>query len=182
MNATINNGKATVNRTLNGLTISVPSRKVWLAMIFLPVWLCGWAFGFVAAGSNMLGLWGAAGETDLFLAVWLVGWTVGGIFAIGVVLWLWFGRETFEISGTKVHFTRGVFGLGLRKELDRSQVENVRYHAVDTGSFSGNRNAAAFGFGDGRIKFDYGMKTYSFGLGVDEAEARYLVEQIASTL
>ncbi len=180
---TINNGQATITRTPNGLEITVPSRKQWFAMLFLPVWLLGWAGGFVFAGGSVIGSLGGGGAPDLFLLVWLIGWTVGGVFAIGIVLWLWFGRESFRINGSKVIFYRGVFGVGVRKSLIRSQVTNIRYNAVDTGLRGDNRNvAAAIGYGTGRIAFDYGMKTYSFGLGVDEAEARYLVDQIAGTL
>jgi len=32
--------------------------------------------------------------------------------------------------------------------------------------------------GIGPIRIDYGLKTYSFGLAVDEAEAKYLIELI----
>ena len=41
--------------------------------------------------------------------------------------------------------------------------------------FGGNR-WSFWGLGPGKIKFDYGFKTYSFGLGVDDAEANYIIE------
>ncbi|PPK88228.1 hypothetical protein CLV84_1193 [Neolewinella xylanilytica] len=176
------NGTATIRRTPNGLAITVPSRKQWFAMIFLPVWLLGWAAGFVAAGGSVIGSLGGGEIPDLFLAVWLILWTAGGVFALSVVSWLWFGKEAFRIEGSRVVYFRGVFGFGMRKELHRGQITNVRYHAVDTSLFSGNRNMAAFGFGEGRIRFDYGMKTFSFGLALDEAEARYLADRIAAEL
>src|SRR5262245_33340722 len=46
---------------------------------FLAVWLCGWAFGCVAAIAQILQ--GAGG----FLWIWLVAWTIGGIFAFTVL-------------------------------------------------------------------------------------------------
>jgi hypothetical protein len=43
--------------------------------------------------------------------------------------------------------------------------------------FGGSR-WAFWGLGPGKIKFDYGFKTYSFGLAVDDAEANYLSEEL----
>ena len=34
------------------------------------------------------------------------------------------------------------------------------------------------GFAGGKLRFDYGMKTIKFGIGIDEAEARYLIDEI----
>ena len=47
--------------------------------------------------------------------------------------------------------------------------------------FGGSR-WAFWGLGPGKIKFDYGMKTYSFGLAVDDAEANHLVEYLTNRI
>lgn len=39
------------------------------------------------------------------------------------------------------------------------------------------KNRLAFwGLGEGKVKFDYGMKSPSFGLGLEDAESNYIVK------
>ena len=55
----------------------------------------------------------------------------------------------------------------------RHPVKNLPNEKRGTGIF--NRSP---GFRSGPINFDYGMKTFSFGLATDKARARYCAEQI----
>ncbi|MEM6265257.1 MAG: hypothetical protein AAGI38_22335 [Bacteroidota bacterium] len=63
----------------------------------------------------------------------------------------------------------------MKKRLRQPEVKNFRYNRLDETWF-GVAGHQRFGLGPGRVKFDYGLKTYSFGLAVDEAEARHLVK------
>ena len=38
--------------------------------------------------------------------------------------------------------------------------------------------SSASGFGDGNLAFDYGARTYRFGFGLDEAEAKLLLDAL----
>jgi hypothetical protein len=44
--------------------------------LFIAFWLCGWAFGFYTAASQVM-----AGKGGLFVVFWLGAWTVGGAMA-----------------------------------------------------------------------------------------------------
>ena len=177
----LDNGRATLNVTAGGLDLTVPAYYLWVVRLLLPLWLGGWTMGFVTAGGT---LWGSSGfgELDLFLTFWLLAWTAGGALASATLLWMWFGKERLEIHGQTVRFHRGVFGVGITKELQRAQVRNVRFEQLDTDVWKQRNNLGILGWGKGKIKFDYGLKTYTFALGVDDAEARYLVERIARAL
>ena len=168
-----NNGKATIERTFEGLNITIPSKKNWFALLFGTVWMGGWFFGFLSASgalSSEIGHSGASG----FLTFWLFGWTVGGIAVSFMLLWGYFGQEKFITDRNEISFEKTVFGIGLKNKLDISAITNFRTEFGSDNWLGGNR-WAFWGLGPGKIKFDYGLKTCSFGLGVDDAEANYIV-------
>ena len=87
-------------------------------------------------------------------------------------------REELKKSGINIVpiiFEKTVFGIGKKNKLDRGMIKNFRSESVKN-SWLGDGRLAALGLGPGKIKFDYGLKTYSFGLGVYDAEANYIVE------
>ena len=67
-------------------------------ILFMPVWLVGWAFGEVMAVATLLGGAGLVKVANPsaptgFLLVWLVLWTAGGGLAFVAFAWNAFGRE-----------------------------------------------------------------------------------------
>lgn len=173
----MNNGKATIDNGLYGLSIIIPSKKNWFALLFGTVWLGGWIFGFTNVSDILLSD-GAKGSGAMgFMTFWLIAWTVGGLAVIFLLLWGYFGKEIFIEDGDKVLFEKSVFGVGKKDKLDKSEIGNFRTEIGNDGWFGGNR-WAFWGLGPGKIKFDYGYKTYSFGLGVDDAEANHLVNML----
>ena len=174
----LNNGKAKIEERGSNLTIRIPSKKNWFLLIFGTAWLGGWYFGFKSAIQTM-GIF--EGEStfgvDGFMTFWLLGWTIGGLFIIGLLLWGYLGSEQIAIENSNVNFSKTIFGLGIKKNLKESEVKNFRYNEINESWFGGSR-WAMYGLGPGKVKFDYGLKTFSFGLAVDEAEANYLVETL----
>lgn len=171
----INNGTAKIENSLGGLSISIPSKKNWFALLFGTAWLGGWYFGFKSASSILL-----SGETDNigangFMTFWLIGWTVGGVVIISMLLWGYFGQEQFTSNRGEVYLNKTVFGLGIKKRMETNEIKNIRTEVANGNLFGSNR-WAFWGLGPGKIKFDYGLKTFSFGLGVDDAEADHIVE------
>ncbi|MCB0661653.1 MAG: hypothetical protein KDC24_02845 [Saprospiraceae bacterium] len=171
----MNNGKATILERKGILEISVPSKKNWFILILGVAWQGGWYFGFINAldafSFDQPGFEGIDG----FMLVWLLGWSIAGIGVVIMLFWGFFGKERIIHNQRHLDFERTVFGLGLKKKLETKHLKNFRHEKVDEGLFGGNR-WSIWGLGPGKIKFDYGMKTYSFGLGVDDAEANYLVD------
>ena len=175
---TLNNGRAVIEHALGGLKVTIPSKKNWFVLIFATLWLGGWAMGFLSV-TQELGEGGGSGTG--FLTMWLIGWTAGGAMVLFLLFWGFFGKEILEISSGNLHFEKSVFGIGIKKELMLSEVKNFRTEKISSGFYGGNR-WAFWGLGPGRVKFDYGLKTYSFGLAVDEAEAEYLAEILSQKI
>jgi len=171
---TLKNGRATITKNFNGVNISIPSKKNWFVLLFATVWMGGWAFGFSSALSVLLD--NPPGGVDLFMLVWLTGWTIGGISIVGLLCWGYFGREEIQIQNNQVNFIRSILGLGITKELIKHEVKNIRFNEVPVSNLSTRNNWALWGIGPGKIKMDYGMKTFSFGLALDDAEANYIIE------
>ena len=164
-----NNGKAKIEKTFNGLNIIIPKKNLFI-LIFGTIWLSGWFLGFA-----LFEMFASSGIPKI-ISVFILGtWTIGGLIMIFFLLWGYFGQEKFITDRHEVLFEKTVFGIGKKNRLNISEIKNFRADFVNNSPFGGN-NGALFGFGPGKIKFDYGLKTYSFGFGVDEAEAHYIVE------
>ena len=170
----INNGKAKISKNFDGLSIIIPSKKNWFFLLFGTFWMGGWLLGFLFALETLFSEMDSG--ADLFLFFWLIAWTIGGIAITFFLLWGYFGKEKFITERNEVFFEKTIFGIGKKNRLDISDVKNFRTEFVNERKswFFRNNNLALYGLG-GKIKFDYGFKTYSFGLSVDEAEAEYIV-------
>ena len=171
----IDNGTAKIENSLGALKISIPSKKNWFALLFGTAWLGGWYFGFKSASLMLL-----SGGTDNIganglMIFWLICWTIGGVAIISILLWGFFGQEQFSSDRGEVYLNKTIFGLGIKKQMVGIEIKNIRTEFVNANWLGGNR-WAFWGLGPGKIKFDYGFKTFSFGLGVDDAEADHIVE------
>jgi len=171
----MNNGKARIESNFGNYSIHIPSKKNWFALIFGTMWMGGWYWGLEGA----LGDFGYAGHdgADGFITLWTIAWTLGGISVIIMLLWGYFGQEKLEFDRDELKFEKTVFGVGIKKRLTIKEVSNFRFEKIEDSIFGGNR-WAFWGMGPGKVKFDYGLKTYSFGLGVDDAEAVFLAKEL----
>jgi hypothetical protein len=174
------------------LKISIPSRKNWLIISFFAAWLIGWAFGEITTGAILLKgvlalfsrfnpLPAESGSTpegvDLFLIVWFIGWTLGGGFALYAFFWQVAGREVVEVSHNSVLLRREIFSLGRSMEYLAEHVKDLRVSPYDPKTSKWGRNMD-YGLAGGFLAFDYGAKTIHFGAGVDEAEAKQILQTI----
>jgi hypothetical protein len=172
----------TVEAAEQGLRASIPARRNWFILLFLMVWLGGWVFGEVSAASELLNPKGRG--PSAFLAFWLAGWTLGGAFCAGTVLWQLAGREILLVTPSELTHRVEVFGLGWTRTYQKSEVKNFRATGYSNNPFTNQR--AMFppigGSGDGPIAFDYGARTIRLAPGLEEAEAKMLVRELASQL
>ncbi|HEX9574576.1 MAG TPA: hypothetical protein VF994_10795 [Myxococcales bacterium] len=162
----------------NGVVrVRIPARRNWFLGLFLVVWLCGWLAGEILTLRSAFGARGGARAPPTpFLLLWIAGWTVGGAFAVYAWIWNAFGREVIELDGRALIFRREPIGLPPRKEYDLLHVRNLRVVPFDGSIWSGRESFA--GMRGGPLAFDYGAKTVRFGAGVDEAEARMILDSI----
>src|SRR5690349_1738962 len=169
INRMVENGKAKIINSSGTFTISVPSKKNWFALLLGTAWLGGWYFAFKMASSTLVTQQPHDPGANGFLICWLIVWTVGGLAVISILLWGYFGREQFVSDRGEVYLKKTILGLGIKKRMDPNEIKNIRTEVANAYWLGSNR-WAFWGLGPGKIKFDYGLKTYSFGLGVDDAE------------
>jgi hypothetical protein len=165
-----------------GFRVLIPTRKHWLVILFLGVWLCGWAAAEVAVIRQLLRPGG--GPPVAFLLFWLTGWTLGGGWALGTLLWQLAGREILSVENGQLIYRIELFSLSRTREFAGDQIARLR--AVDYAPNLLSQQAAwmppLFGSGMGPIAFDYGAKSYRVGQSLDESEAPKLVEMLLSRL
>lgn len=171
----IYNGRAKIENAFGALNISIPSKKNWFALLFGTAWLGGWYVGLKNALSVVLSSGADISGANGFMIFWLTGWTIGGVAIISILLWGFFGQEQFTSDKGEVYLNKTIFGLGIKKQMEASEIKNIRTEFANANWLGANR-WAFWGLGPGKIKFDYGFKTFSFGLGVDDAEADHIVE------
>src|SRR3954469_25051310 len=65
--------RARIESIPGGVEVSIPSRRNYAAAAFIAFWLCGWVFGLVTAGGQLLSPThvGKDPPPELFLFVWL---------------------------------------------------------------------------------------------------------------
>jgi hypothetical protein len=151
-------------------------------IIFLPIWLCGWAFGLVTA------FWSLTTGTverlnpnspfspSLFLVVWLIGWTVGGGFALFTWLRMVFGVEILEFKNNVISIKQKILSFEQSRDYDPQHIWRLRTVAIPAASIFNNHHY--WGQNMQSLAFDYGARTIRFGSGIDEAEAAQILELI----
>ena len=182
---TLHNGKAMIRHQFDGLEIIVPSWKHWWNLTAGSLWLIGWGAALFMV-SNFLPLETIlAGEADFsgwFLLAWLFGWIFGGVSVLRHVLWGFFGEESVLIQGPEFIFRKEVFGFGSRKVFDKNAIRDIRFDPGQQVRRNWRSRRMFNGLDDGKIKFAYGMKTFHFGFGLDDAEAKHIVHLLKEKL
>ena len=179
-------GRATVEDDGTTISISAPAGRSWMAILFYPVWFCGWAAGELFALAVLFHIripWmhtvphaPPLAETA-FLTLWLCGWTIGGALALYSWLWMVAGREHMQIGGSSLAIWREPIPFPPRRDFDLASVRRMRVGPAQ--GWLGAQARQYDPFCKGQIAFDYGSKTLHFGAGLDEAEAFELVRLIA---
>jgi hypothetical protein len=179
------------------LRITIPSRKQVFFMFFIGFWLIGWAIGEIFAGGmviagviSLLSGTPAISEVErvgltgggLFMLAWLGIWTVAGGGILYAFLWQLIGKEIVEVSYEGIKIQRAVGRLGRKKEYLASHIKELRVAPLmmDASMFGWTRMGYLWGMSGGLIAFDYGAQTFRFGAGVDEAEAKHILEKITA--
>lgn len=169
--------RITVTDTSQGLRIIIPYSRSWFVIFFLGFWICGWVVAESMVSSQFL-RGDAPPEGEWFMLAWFVVWTVGGMVAIYALLWQVVGKEIVTVRGQILTTRRDIGGFGLGKEYDFVQMRDLRVEPVGFNPLDFSAALQLWGIGGGVIAFDYGARTYRFGVGLDEAEAKEVVTAI----
>lgn len=173
-------GRATIQDNFSDLQIIIPAKRNWFIIIFVAAWLCGWFMGETFALGALTGLIGD-NPFSIFLLFWLIAWTVGGFFAFRTFLWNLIGKEIITVGQGSLMIDKKGALLFKPKTYDLNEVRNIRVQEDNlgyNGIFGTQRNSfSAFNQG-GTIRFDYGLKTVKFAGGIDEAEAKFIIDKL----
>jgi hypothetical protein len=176
-------GRALINETIQGLSIEIPAKRNWFAIIFLTAWLGGWLIGeLFALGFLISGIIGKIGDSfgSLFILFWLIGWTVGGFFAIRSWLWMVAGKEILSFESNELRIEKKAALLYSPKIYDLTEVKNFALNPnTNSDNLFGMSSKDVWNLSNnGIFKFDYGLKTIKIANGLDEAEGRFILEKI----
>ncbi|MFB3879691.1 MAG: hypothetical protein ACE149_00435 [Armatimonadota bacterium] len=179
--------RPTVTEVTAGLEIVMPVRSPALGMVALLA-------AAVSYGGWMAVSWGPERFPPLpgGRVAWLAYCLVGSVFAVGLwaywVLWLLLGREVALLDGTALTLKR-VTPLFTRTEVfDLRDVRALRstpepWSARTLPSWWTRLSVvdiATRGLAGGFLAFDYQGRTIHFGVGLDQARAQQIVDQITT--
>jgi len=175
-------GRAIVHESFNELKIEIPVKRNWYSIIFLFVWMAGWCFGEIMVIGTLAGFIadGTPFSVKIFMIFWLFGWTIGGVFISRRLIWMIAGKEiiVFEEKELKIEKKGAIFLKPKTYDLDQVKQLSLNQNSTKEDVFGRTNYSDFWNMNDnGILKFDYGMKTIKFGQGIDEAEAKYLLEK-----
>ncbi len=171
------NGRAVINQDYNSVVVEIPAKKNWAQMLFMMVWLCGWAVGEYFAVNTLLSS-NAPLFANAFILFWLAGWTFGGGLAFYTVLWQLMGREIIIAESGMLTIQRTVFGLGGKRQFETGSIKDMHFNPDQEVSLPGISHKKVSGRQGGKIRFDYGMKTIRFGMSIEEPEAKMIINRL----
>lgn len=166
-----------ITDTPEGLRMVIPYSRSWFVIGFLGFWICGWAVAEVMVPAQFL-QGNALPEGESLMYAWLGVWTAGGLLAIYAWLWQVMGKEIVTVQGQTFTTRRDIGGFGCDKVYDLVQMRDLRVGPVEFNPLDVSAVLQLWGIGGGVIAFDYGARTYRFGAGLDEAEAKQAVAAI----
>lgn len=160
-----------------GEVIRIPANRSIPFLLFLTVWLVAWTAG----GLSVIGSFLAS--HDLFLGVWLCAWVAGVGFASLLMVWMLAGSETLRVIHGDLENSWRIGPMTWRKLYQGASIQALEA-AQQNPLFAYVRVSGPFGLYAqfGAVQFDYGARTVRVAPGLDEAEARLIVERLLKSL
>lgn len=170
------------------MEIIIPNRGSYATNFFYGIWLVLWIFGGISEIGAFLNT--DSKESILSITVLLGGWTLAG--GVVIIFWLWgsCGREIVRIDDFELQHKKDFVLFSYSKKYNIAHVKCLRVAALNTSGlgnsrrvqywFNGRKRTEAEPESDNVIAFDYDRNTPSFGLGLEVAEAKHIIEKIKS--
>jgi type VI protein secretion system component VasK len=165
------------------LIISIPSSKYWFITAFLGFWLIFWLAGeLLILGALILD--GTEAPPIAILLIWLVIWTATGGLMVSQFAWQVSGKEVVEVRTQSIKISQVCLGIHPSKEYLASHIKDLR---VSSSNMNLNHpmlqwtyfyNLPWYHNMAGSLAFDYGSRTFRFGMSIDEAEAKQIIAEI----
>ncbi|HZY36137.1 MAG TPA: hypothetical protein VFE53_05785 [Mucilaginibacter sp.] len=176
---TLQQGRAIITETDNGLTIAIPAKKDGFVLFLVSIWFIACAAVLLCGPAKTLGTAGNDAPEWLEL-VWMIG-TVWFTF-LCIATWWW------SISGKEViTLTPDALTIDKKGSVAKAEIYNLKEaknfrsvpDPVKPGNFGTGRIARPWNFAaEGTIKFDYGQNTIKFGDRLSQAEGEIVLERL----
>ena len=173
--------RVTITDASGELRIVIPCGRSLFVICFLGFWICCWAVAEVMVPAQFLN-GNAPLEGKSLMFAWLGVWTVVGLLAIYAWLWQVMGKEIIAVHEQTFKIRRDTGGFGFDKAYDLPQMRDLRVAPVGFNPLNVSTTLQLWGIGGGVIAFEYGAKTRRFGAGLDEAEAKQVVDALKRRL
>lgn len=169
-------GKAEIVANHENLIISIPPKRNIFFIGFVSV------FAVLYFGMCLVFMITALFDNNMpkaIVAFMLLFWLVTATITFRFLTWYLFGREVITIDTNVVEIKKKKLLFSKPKVYDLRECRDFR--AVDNPNTFGTFNTpmmSLFKSGStGAIAFDYGMQTVKIGAGIDEAEAKHIINK-----
>jgi len=171
-------GRAVIKYDYESLTVEIPVKKNWPVLIFMVIWIGGWAMGELFAIRELL-----SSDTpfvaNIFLLFWLAGWTMGGGLAFNMILRQLVGKELISVGREFLTIKRSTLGLGRRRKYEIGSIKNIELIPGKNKALPGRMGKINVpGTTGGKIKFNYGKKTVYFARDLNGEETKAVFDRM----
>jgi hypothetical protein len=171
-------GKVTINETLTGLEITIPSKKNWIVILFLGTWLVAWIMGELFAIGAIAGFnKDVVGPARFSVLFWSMIWSAGGFFGFRIFFWSLLGREVIVFDRGQLTIDKKGDFLTRSKTYDLTKAQNFRTIFDDIASGTSSASDRTLNSG-GSVRFDYYLKTVKFANNLNETETNAILSQL----
>lgn len=180
-------------RTKTKLCFILPAKKNWLVILFYGFLFLNWGIGGLFSVTMFVSEIFTIFSDDgiffmkiffiLFMIFWIIMWAVSSFFVLVNILWQFKGSEELILTNKSITIKRSLFIISQSNHYDIKSIQDLRINPGKGQVLDFiTQNTMAFLFlfkiTTGKILFDYGAKSVYFGLALEEAEAKMILEDI----
>lgn len=174
-------GRAVIEQDGTGLRITIPASMHIGTTTVLTLWLIFWAAGEIVIARTLFQGFaeGPSAAQMLFMIIWPAVWTLMGAWSAGLLLWNVIGKEITELNPTMLKHRKQISIFNRSREYNVANIVHLRPTLSLPSSFWFYRlTLALLTFKDGAISFEYGHDTRYLASGLEEADAKYVIEHM----
>ncbi|MFN0263822.1 hypothetical protein ACKTEK_08085 [Tepidamorphus sp. 3E244] len=168
------------SRSSNGLTIHISARRNWFARIFCGFVLVFWTYAGIQYWIQFYQSFAEdrAANEMLFVSVWLVGWAAGWLYVAVICAWLWAGFQRITVNRRRLQISDGVFIVARNRSFDMAGISNLEINpgAEQKTPIIPVLVPILLGRDVGRLRFDHGYRTHTFGPALNLAEGQQVLD------
>lgn len=188
----------TVEDQGNSQRFIIPSRKIWFVIATTGFGVLIWTIGSIILAFFLPALFSSIlnppdaeeiGVLHIIIAAiilaMLVFWAFLGVFIVRIFLWHIGGKEIIDVTPQSIKLCRQIFNLGRTKVYHAEGIKNLRFAPPSKAPNLSDTAVDPYGISltIDWLAFEYNnTKTIWFASGIDEAEAKHLLDIIKQHL